>query len=315
MNSLRDRGLVSFTAVKDSLNGICLCKSCHATFYDRDDPAFMMVPKDLSCFVRWEENDHRRRLTQFRRSGEWSSRIPPTAADYLHYQKTTDAQCSSNSSGGLYHRIFLHDYLPPTVNLQIPLDSRFPPKPWHGCPLATLYRSFKALSGPRTSLLPPTLRTQLRQLQEMYDAHDQRPIDSTSLEAVGSARNSTSSSSDSQDRSTKTGQRSASSRAIQVPRHGPQQCKKTQSDAHEQGRSGEHYRSSGRTNRQIPGASEGVIRTYTALTRSHTHPAAKRPRKQWNWGPSATTEDKVTFFKQMRNLGGLEEGRGVQDRT
>ena len=47
----------------------------------------------------------------------------------------------------------------------------FPPKPWHGFPMAALSRAFHSL-GVKAGAFPHDLKQQLRDLQDLYDDHD-----------------------------------------------------------------------------------------------------------------------------------------------
>ncbi|KAI4088143.1 MAG: hypothetical protein L6R37_008238 [Teloschistes peruensis] len=71
------------------------------------------------------------------------------------------------ASGGLYKRMFLDG------NAHIlGEDPKFPPKSWHGCPLAALSRAFHSL-GTQSHLFPRQIRQQLRDLQDLYGTNDQ----------------------------------------------------------------------------------------------------------------------------------------------
>lgn len=76
-------------------------------------------------------------------------------------------QIAEGSSGGLYRRIFLKDYLHP--GLISPEDLGVTtPKQWHGAPIATLRRGIMALGSPRITSLDKTTVNQLQTLRDLY---------------------------------------------------------------------------------------------------------------------------------------------------
>ncbi|KAL8816855.1 MAG: hypothetical protein Q9223_004207 [Gallowayella weberi] len=163
------RGLLSFENIHAAVNGISLCSNCHIQFDAHDFPGLVFFPIDLKYFFNFEEQDWERRQDQHDTSGQWPTRLVPTAGDYLQHQAST---LPPDAVGGLYRRMFLRPFLVQEAGPVMGESAHYPPKSWHGCPLAALARAFHSL-GTQSHLFPCKIKQQLRDLKDLYGLHDE----------------------------------------------------------------------------------------------------------------------------------------------
>ena len=244
-----------------------------------DLPGFVFFPTDLEYFLDFERRDFERRQQLQEESGRWPARAVPRAQDYLQHQALI---VGPGAVGGLYRRMILRPFA--GINA-IGEDPRYPPKPWHGCPLASLTRAFHSL-GSQAHLFPQEVRQDLRDLQDLYGYHDQ---------LVGVIPTTEASS----------GETAPPQPAVDeyapftplVPSPGP---KRNASRSAPSRRSEQKKEAKAPSNLPRKRAHSGIKEETSSET-----PATKRKRNSmspWVWGPTATSNDKASFYRDIRSL-------------
>ncbi|KAL9043533.1 MAG: hypothetical protein Q9214_003284 [Letrouitia sp. 1 TL-2023] len=178
---LKSQGLLSIDHLGSFENAVALCGTCRDNFINLYEPAFIFLPSDLQFFLRWEEEDFRRRINDYRKFGTCRARRPPSAADYntwVSQKLQHDSETEPGYSGGLYSLYTLHEYLPrmPGISAtRVGLSPFHESKRWHGDPMASLRRAFLSL-GSRAHVYPRPVRRQLQRLQDMYIENTEQRI-------------------------------------------------------------------------------------------------------------------------------------------
>lgn len=278
-----------------TVNGVSLCSNCHIQFDAHDFPGLVFFPTDLHYFFHFEEQDWERRRMEHDKSGQWPTRLVPTPQDYLQHQATI---VSPDAVGGLYRRIFLRPFLMREGGPVIGENVLYPPKSWHGCPLAALARAFHSL-GTQSHLFPLRLKQQLRDLQDLYGFHDQlasiipslesnprettplQPNSSTAYPPTPQAENHTFDTAQTYPASKDVGTGFATNTA--------------QSESRPVGR---------KRMREQEAESSSQPSTIDYPAKRH-HSGGHTP---WKWGPNGTSEEKATFYRSIRMIGERLEG-------
>ncbi|KAI4161391.1 MAG: hypothetical protein LQ342_004943 [Letrouitia transgressa] len=178
---LKSQGLLSIDHLGSFENAVALCGTCRDNFINLYEPAFIFLPSDLQFFLRWEKEDFRFRINDYRNFGTCRARRPPTAADYnkwLSQKLQHDSETELSQNGGLYSLYTLHEYLPrmPGISAtRVGLSPFHKSKRWHGDPMASLRRAFLSL-GSRAHVYPRLVRRQLQRLQDMYIENTEQRI-------------------------------------------------------------------------------------------------------------------------------------------
>ncbi|KAL8682357.1 MAG: hypothetical protein Q9224_006787 [Gallowayella concinna] len=178
--------------------------------------------------------------------------------------------------------------------------AHYPPKSWHGCPLAALARAFHSL-GTQSHLFSFNVKQQLRDLKDLYGMHDQ--LASVNPNTQSHRREST------------------------TPQHN------TVAAYPPTPRAEHHTVDAAQILPSSPNVDAGVT-TDTAQSesrpatrkrrREHTHDTRSQPANvdhpakrhhsgeymQWKWGPSGTSEEKATFYRTIRGIGKRSNGSG-----
>ena len=276
---LHRRRLLTLESLHEASNGISLCSMCHKMLDSLDLPGFVFFPTDLEYFLEFERKDFERRQQLQEETGQWPVRAVPRAQDYLHHQAHI---VGSGTVGGLYRRMFLR----PLAGISaIGEDPRYPPKSWHGCPLASLTRAFHSL-GSQAHLFPPEIRQNLRDLQDLYGYHDQLAGVIPTTEASSGE--------------TAPPQPTVDDYTPFAPLVPPSSSTRNTS-----------WSAPGRRSEQ---AEEAKAPSNLPRKRAHSDikqetpsemPATKRKRNSmspWVWGPTATSNDKASFYRDIRSL-------------
>ncbi|KAL8665809.1 MAG: hypothetical protein Q9202_001931 [Teloschistes flavicans] len=289
---LSRRRLLTINDLNGAANGIPLCPTCHTFFDAHDFPGRTFFPADLDYFLDFERQDFERRQKQFEVTGDWPTRVVPTAQDYLQHQANI---LPPEATGGLYRRMFLAGKAHVLGE-----DPKFPPKPWHGCPLAALSRAFHSL-GSQSHLFPSDIRQQLRDLQDLYGTNDQRAgavpnTQGLSIEAAALQ-----------------GHPSTSDLNALFPY--PSQSPRNVNDRLSgdiQGRT-----NAGQQTRDVSEIAQASATTINCRKRAAsddldagTPPCDERAAKRhlsnkhmaWAWGPMTSSEDKASFYQGIRSL-------------
>ncbi|KAL8724768.1 MAG: hypothetical protein Q9166_007762 [cf. Caloplaca sp. 2 TL-2023] len=168
-NKFKALGRLNLVHLHEKGNGIPLCGSCHPQFDDTSVTGFVLIPEDLQYFLREERRDMVKREKRFGRDGFVLRRQSPTAADYRDYQ-ADEQLVGDGDHGGRYDSYVLEEYGPVGPNGPFFKTGRFVKgKVWHGDPMATLAKAFKAL-GDYSEYLPDTLL----ELSRLYQKNDIR---------------------------------------------------------------------------------------------------------------------------------------------
>ncbi|KAL8870329.1 MAG: hypothetical protein Q9174_003602 [Haloplaca sp. 1 TL-2023] len=271
------RRLVTLESLNEVSNGIPLCPNCHSMLDSTDLPGFVFFPTDVEYFIDFERKDFERRQQIHDVTGQWPTRVVPTAQDYLQHQKDI---VPLGATGGLYRRMFFRRF----AGINTPgEDPRYPPKSWHGCPLASLSRAFHSL-GSQAHLFPHKVRQDLRDLQDLYGNHDQ------SVGVIPITRASTA--------KPTPPQPTVGDDASFIPLVPPSRSTRSSHPSTPGG-------GSERGETQIPSnlprkRAHSEMKQETSLP-----PATKRRRNSispWVWGPTATSNDKAAFYRDIRSL-------------
>ncbi|KAL8635597.1 MAG: hypothetical protein Q9228_006928 [Teloschistes exilis] len=289
---LSRRCLLTTNDLSSAANGVPLCPTCHTFFDAHDFPGRTFFPADLEYFLDFERQDFERRQRQYEVTGEWPTRVVPTAQDYLQHQANI---LPPEASGGLYKRMFLDG------NAHIlGEDPKFPPKSWHGCPLAALSRAFHSL-GTQSHLFPREIREQLRQLQDLYGTNDQvagalpntqaLPLEAAALQGPASTSNTNAS--------------------FPYPPQSSQNLYNRRSG------DGQGPTTAGQQTRGVSEVAQATATTLNDRKRAASDDldasaspcdgrAAKRhlsnKHMAWAWGPTTSSEDKASFYRGIRSL-------------
>ncbi|KAL9596823.1 MAG: hypothetical protein Q9219_005537 [cf. Caloplaca sp. 3 TL-2023] len=287
-DELRKRGLLSIDALNTFYNGISLCPNCHVLFDEHDFPGWVFLPEDLDYFLDFEQQDFERRQKHHNETREWSIRTVPSAQNYLQHQATL---LPERAVGGLYRKLFFHS------RDMVGEVAKFPPKPWHGCPLTALHRAFNCL-GSQSHLFPDDIKQQLRKLQDLYGLHDQLTGVIPTVQPSSMERSVT----------------RLASICHDLPQAPPSASLNTW-NSHDSANL-DTLRRSGQTNEKNNGKSNGH-NPHPGRKRAHSEisdhsgaceaPETKRHASEkhlpWVWGPNATSEEKVDFYKGIYNIG------------
>ncbi|KAI9771526.1 MAG: hypothetical protein M1840_002146 [Geoglossum simile] len=163
------QGLLPFSTLSHIDNGIPLCPLCYRNFDDILFPGFVFIPTDLAFFIKFEQDDYKRRTQIAQATGQVSGRTCPTAEDYFAHQLNAGV-IPEDTYNGLYTRYTLHDYFPKLGQPPFePGPGPFAmPKPWHGAPTAALLRAFQVCSNPLPQGIPTGVLTDLNTLIQLY---------------------------------------------------------------------------------------------------------------------------------------------------
>lgn len=269
-----------------------LCPTCHTLFDAHDFPGRTFFPTDLGYFLDFERQDFERRQRQFEFTGDWPTRVVPTAQDYLQHQANI---LPPDASGGLYRRMFL------AGNVHVlGEDPKFPPKSWYGCPLAALSRAFHSL-GSQSHLFPRDIRQRLRDLQDLYGTNDQLagavpntqalPLEAAALQGHASTSDT-------------NAPFPYPPRSSQNPNNRPVGDCQGPTTAGQQARDvrGIAQATATTTNHRKRAASDDLDASASPCD-GH---AAKRHQSSkqmaWAWGPTTSSEDKASFYRGIRSL-------------
>lgn len=168
--TIRAQSFLNIPSPGDFNNAILLCPLCHRNFDDYASPGFVVVPSDINFFIQWEHKDQERRRAMRLDFGQRTTRICPGPDNYAE-------QCAS-TAGGVYRRFTVRDYFSQLRTRSAPgIGELVDEARWHGDPMATLRRTFLALGNMAIEGIPRDLRTQLRQLQALYEDGDAEELD------------------------------------------------------------------------------------------------------------------------------------------
>jgi len=163
--TIRAQSFLNIPNPGDFNNAILLCPLCHRNFDDYASPGFVVIPSDINFFMQWERKDQERRWAMRRDFGQRTTRICPGPDNYAE-------QCAS-TAGGVYRRFTVQDYFSQLRTRSGPgIGELVDEARWHGDPMATLRRTFLALGNMAVEGIPREVRTQLRQLQALYEDGD-----------------------------------------------------------------------------------------------------------------------------------------------
>lgn len=123
----------------------------------------MFFPTDLEYFINFERDDKENRDSA---TDGKPTRTTPKVSDYRLHQERTGA-IPAGLQGGLYRRVFLGHYHPPTLD-----HSLYRPKTWHGEPMFAIRRAIALLGTAQIRLLPSDIQDQLRTLHQLYFIDD-----------------------------------------------------------------------------------------------------------------------------------------------
>ncbi|KAL8933549.1 MAG: hypothetical protein Q9216_006318 [Gyalolechia sp. 2 TL-2023] len=294
---LRRRGLLTIEALHSTANGIALCPTCHVLFDAHDFPGWVFLPTDLQYFVDFEKQDFERREKHYNESGKWPVRLVPSARDYSQHQADLLPQ---EDIGGIYRRLFFHSRSS-TDRVGLRGEStEFPLKQWHGCPLAAIHRTFHSL-GSQSHLFPEDIKHQLRELKDLYGHHDhlagvnvvvrkgseQGPVEMT-------ATTSTYLPQPVYDTPASIGRVEDQERLGDSQQPGKKR-KIDSAQGFDVSRKRARSEFSGRSSQYEPAD------THRAKRYAKQHASDKHI--PWKWGPSATAEEKITFYKGVYSIG------------
>ncbi|KAL9576430.1 MAG: hypothetical protein Q9212_007102 [Teloschistes hypoglaucus] len=289
---LARRRLLTINDLNGAANGVPLCPTCHTFFDAHDFPGRTFFPADLDYFLDFERHDFERRQRQFEVTGGWPTRVVPTAQDYLQHQANI---LPPDASGGLYRRMFLAGkaYI-------LGEDPKFPPKPWHGCPLAALSRAFHSL-GTQSHLFPRDIRQQLRDLQDLYGINDQvagavpstqaLPLDAAALQGHASTSNT-------------------NAPFPYPPRSSQNLNSRLGGDTQGRTTAGQQTRDDSEVGQATPtttncrkrAASEDLDASACVYDERAVKRHQSNKQMAWAWGPTASSEDKASFYQGIRSL-------------
>ncbi|KAL8707036.1 MAG: hypothetical protein Q9225_007865 [Loekoesia sp. 1 TL-2023] len=308
LTALRRRGLLSIDTVHTPANGMALCPTCHILFDSHEFPGWVFLPLDLQYFIDFEQQDFERREKLFNEAGEWPIRAVPSAQNYLQQQAVL---LPREAVGGLYRRLFFHSRYSSNGVEIVGENAEFPPRPWHGCPLAALHRVFQSL-GPQSHLFPDDIKKQLRDLKDLYGHHDRLagviPM-ATARSKKGPvavpAAASTSlpqvfyNTSDNMDGYANEAYLGAFQ---QTGQSGKQNTVQGLNPSRKRARSDSSSRSS-----QYESPDARYVRRKIMRSASDKH-------MPWVWGPNASSEEKIKFYRGVYSIGKKSEASdGVQE--
>ena len=317
----RRLGLLSIDNLDDTANAIVLCPNCHRV-YDRTpaSPGFVFFPQDIQWFLRCEVTDYERRRRLREANKHRTVRIPPTAQQYMEYQRDDERSSDEEKPAGLYARCILRDYFPWKMPGQGPVHpGQVSPAVWHGDPMTSLKRTFAVLANPMVRGIPQEARRQLLELSALYSAHDEE--DEHLAEDYMAGDNSQQSWSD-QDQGHRTGERQARQENQGEQCHTEEGELRTQQSHHIASSGGTQQRRHvnviaarkngsprGRRSTSSWGDSGIALEPHTSTAtgwrkrkgsaqRSH----AQRSDDAWEWGPMATAMDAAEHFSRMKRI-------------
>lgn len=308
--ALRRRGLLSVDTVHTPANRMALCPTCHILFDSHEFPGWVFLPFDLQYFIDFEQQDFERREKQFNDTGEWPIGVVPSAQNYLQQQATLLPQ---GAVGGLYRRLFFHSrYSSDAVEI-VGENAEFPPKPWHGCPLAALHRAFQSL-GSQSHLFPDDIKKQVRDLKDLYGYHDRLagtiPI-ATARSKKGPAVVPAAISTylpqvfyNSPDNIRSNANQAYLGALQQTGQSGKQNTVQDANPSRKRARSD----SSGRSSQYEPPDARYVRRKIMHFASDKHMP--------WVWGPNASSEEKIKFYRGVYSIGknsGANDGVQEED--
>lgn len=272
----------------------------------------MFVPTDLKFFLDFEREDFERRTEALKITGSRPGRICPSP---LQYQVHQEQELERGVCGGLYMSYVLRHYFYrlegyPEVK---PGVSPFikNPKSWHGDPMASLEKAFKAL-GQQPNVFSREVKTALRELLDLYCENDRLSVEALQSSSVSSntARRSPNQS------SSGSGLNGNGDVAPSLPlgqsSFSPAQKRSKQSASGQFRRSGpltdksQHQK---RGNLKRKRESEEV--EETAFDQSpHKKEDAKVERGgkrfmsdiSWKWGPGATSQMAIKFYDAIQHI-------------
>ena len=150
-----------------------ICPKCHHAFEKVNSPGIIFFPGDIHFFINFEQKDLIRRKDLLESKNVKSRRRTPDVETYLTHQKDTlgEGELDLDAKGGLYKRYRLQ-----RKNTTYPIlteidPGAIPPKSWHGCPMATLVRTFQTLPA-KNYMYPGKDRENLTCLMDMYAADE-----------------------------------------------------------------------------------------------------------------------------------------------
>ncbi|KAL8760622.1 MAG: hypothetical protein Q9184_003203 [Pyrenodesmia sp. 2 TL-2023] len=167
LDKLQALGKTNVEHLQQRENGMYLCVTCHKGLDDHEDLAWVFFPSNITFFIEAEMTDYRSRTAEFRSTGVFPIRTPPSPKSYIQ-------DCD-----GLYDVYMLRVYGAqngPAHGIWKRGRSTLQPHPkvWHGDPMLALYKGFKAIPG-NQHLFPPALR----ELDSLYELHDMGPLGAT----------------------------------------------------------------------------------------------------------------------------------------
>ncbi|MCJ1471019.1 hypothetical protein MMC07_009667, partial [Pseudocyphellaria aurata] len=156
------KGMMTFGALGDYRNIAVLCGSCHIQFDRTSNSGWVFLPTKMKWFIKWEEEDYKKRLDIFEKTKKVVERIYPDEEDYERYMRKTGQLGDPDDGlirGGLYYSYILEEMFRPVMmealkerGMRVPGVMPGGPKRWHGAPMAAINRGFVVTGAPEMKL-------------------------------------------------------------------------------------------------------------------------------------------------------------------
>ena len=266
-------GLIDFRSKESIQNGIALCYICHTNYDSQYNPSFFFLPTDLDYFINFELKDRKRRQNHYRRTHEITMRLCPTPEQYRVYQHEHGVE--GTESGGLYLRIMTRNFHGRV------LGHTFEPGPslmfgttksWPGSPMASLHRAMIMLQRLKLRGVPDDIRDKLLKLQVLYT----KEPDFGSIEGEEEG-----------EEGAEGAEGAEGVESEEEEEAGSEEEEEAESDE-EEGVEGEEKGEEGKEQRSPQENSHSML--------TKQQPNTSRPHR-WHWGPSATSQDAIHFFR------------------
>lgn len=169
---LQSQGRLGIQHPDQAENAIPLCPLYHDALDELSCPGWVFIPTDIQYFLDFERRDYKRRREVVDSTGASTVRVSPSPGQYLQHQRK---EVEEDAHGGLYACYILRHYMgriPGLAQVQPGLSPYTEPKPWHGDPMAALWKAFKAVEMTPPAF-PAEVRDMLMELSILCGTNDQ----------------------------------------------------------------------------------------------------------------------------------------------
>lgn len=309
---LQAKGQLGIASVDQQENAMPLCPQCQDAFDESSTLGWVFVPTDLKFFLDFEREDFERRTEALKTTGSRSGRICPSS---LQYQVHQEQELERGVCGGLYMSYVLRHYFyrlegyPEIKPGASPFINN--PKSWHGDPMASLEKAFKA-SGQQPNVFPQEVKSTLRELLDLYCENDKLSVDVLRSKTASGNRASQSPSQSSNGSGVNGNGDVAPSLPPFQSLSSPAQKRSKQSASVQPSRSGhltEKSQHQKRGNLKRKRESKEVEKTaFDQSPHKKENAEVEREGKRsesgisWKWGPGATSQMAIKFYDAIQHI-------------